>query len=322
VSAYSVRNQVAVQKYRPTTSHTIFSREAWAALRNVTPLTLSDADLRELKGLNDRVSIADVVDIYLPLMRLLELQMAAARAAELAGKAAFLGQTPKPSPYIIALAGSVAVGKSTIARLLKAMLAGLGGKPHVELVATDGFLHPTRILVERQLMHRKGFPESYDLRRMLAFLGAVRAGEGRLKVPVYSHQSYDIVSGEYQAIDRPDILIFEGLNVLQTVSHAAAVASDFFDFSVYIDADPTSIESWFIERFLLLQDAAFQDPSSYFHHIAHLPRAEAVEMARRTWKRTNLPNLQENIQPTRARAHVVIHKGQSHFVDEVWLRRY
>jgi type I pantothenate kinase len=313
---------VARRKHRPTTSHTIFSREAWAALRGVTPLTLSDAEVNELKSLNHRVCIADVIDIYLPLIRLLELQMAATRAAELAGKAAFLGQTPKPSPYIIAVAGSVSVGKSTIARLLKAMLAGLGGKPRVELVTTDGFLHPTRVLAERNLMHRKGFPESYDLRRMLAFLSGVRAGEERLQVPVYSHQFYDIVPGEFQTIGRPDILIFEGLNVLQTVSHAAAVASDFFDFSVYIDADPESIESWFIERFLLLQKAAFQDPSSYFHHIAHLPRTDAVDMARKAWKRINLPNLLENIQPTRARTHVVIHKGPNHFVDEVWLRQH
>jgi type I pantothenate kinase len=283
---------------------------------------LSGDDIDELKSLNDRVSTADVVDIYLPLMRLLELQIAATRAAELAGKAAFLGQAPKPLPYIIALAGSVSVGKSTIARLLKAMLAGLNGKPRVELVTTDGFLHPTHVLKKRNLMHRKGFPESYDLRRMLTFLGAVRAGEERLQVPMYSHQFYDIIPGKFQTVDRPDILIFEGLNVLQTVSHAAAVASDFFDFSVYIDADPEIIESWFIERFLLLQKDAFQDPSSYFHHISHLPISEAVEMARNAWKRINLPNLLENIQPTRARAHLVIHKGPKHFVDEVWLRQH
>ena len=305
---------------RSIDTHQVFERAKWTPLAEGSPLTLSEADVAELKSLNDRVSIKDVAEIYLPLLHLIDLQMAAAREAERFVVASFLKQPASRSPYIIAVAGSVAVGKSTIARLLQAMLSRLPGRPHVDLVATDGFLHPNRTLTELGLMQRKGFPESYDLRRMLAFLRTARMEDRTLSLPIYSHESYDIVPNQLQVVDRPDIIIFEGLNVLQTVSHAAAVASDFFDFSIYIDAAPEDIERWYVERFLLLQRTSFQKPTSYFHNFSDLAESEAVALAKRIWQEINLPNLVQNIQPTRARARVVIQKGSDHLVNTVWLR--
>ncbi len=302
-------------------SHLVFGRQDWAALRASTPLALSDAELEDLRGLNERVSLAEVRDIFLPLSRLLNLHVAAARSLNAVVESAFLGRPAARTPYIIGVAGSVAVGKSTFARLLRAVLARWPDHPRVDLVTTDGFLHPTRVLEERGLMGRKGFPESYDLRRMLAFLAKAKSGEPKLRVPVYSHEAYDIVPGEFQTVDRPDILIFEGLNVLQAVAAAPAVASDFFDFSIYLDAEVPVIESWYIERFLLLQRTVFQRPTSYFHRYKDLSRDEAVEVARSIWRDINLPNLRENIQPTRERARLVVRKGAFHAIEEIWLRR-
>ncbi len=304
-----------------TGRHLVFTRKEWAALRANTQLPLSVSDLNQLRGLNDPVSLEDVVDIYLPLSRLLNLHITAARNLSGVVEAGFLGRPSAAAPYIIGIAGSVAVGKSTFARLLQALLARWPDHPRVDLVATDGFLLPTRVLEERKLMRRKGFPDSYDLRQMLAFLTSVKAGVPDLRTPVYSHEAYDIVPDRFYTVDRPDILIFEGLNVLQTVSHAAVVASDFFDFSIYLDADPAMIEEWFVARFGVLQREVFHRPSSYFHHYKDLSPEQAAEMARRAWRHINLPNLIENIQPTRERANLVIRIGSHHAVEELWLRR-
>jgi type I pantothenate kinase len=261
-----------------------------------------------------------VADIFLPLSRLLNLQVTAARCLGLV-QDTFLGRSLHAPPYIIGVAGSVAVGKSTFARVLQAILSRWPDHPKVDLVTTDGFLYPTKELERRNLMRRKGFPESYNLRRMIAFLAEVKSGHASVSAPVYSHVTYDLVHDHQQIIRRPDILIFEGLNVLQTNAGASLLASDFFDFSVYIDAQTQDIASWYRERFLLLQRTAFQEPSSYFHHYKDLPVAEASAMADKLWREINLPNLERNILPTRERARIVLRKQASHRVGEIWLRR-
>jgi type I pantothenate kinase len=299
----------------------IFGREEWAALRANTPMSLSDAELEALRGVNEPVSVADVAEIFLPLSRLLNLYVLAARGLTTVVEGAFLGRPSMAPPCIIGIAGSVAVGKSTLARVLQAVLGRWPDHPRVDLVATDGFLHPTRVLEARGLMRRKGFPESYDLRRMLEFLAAVKAGEAGLRVPVYSHEAYDIVPGRFQRVDRPDVLIFEGLNVLQAVAGAPVVASDYFDFSIYLDAEAEAIEGWYVERFMALQRTVFQKPSSYFHHYRDLSAADAEATARNIWRQINLPNLRDNIRPTRERARLVIRKDASHAINEIWLRR-
>jgi type I pantothenate kinase len=301
-------------------SYLAFDRRDWAKLRSNTPLTLSAAELAKLQGLNEKMSLADVTDIFLPLSRLLNLHVAAARSLTQV-QDAFLGRPAARAPYVIGIAGSVAVGKSTFARVLRAVLAHWPDHPHVELVTTDGFLYPRKVLEERDLMRRKGFPESYDLRRMIGFLAELKAGVEQVEAPVYSHQTYDIVPGELQVVRRPDILIFEGLNVLQPTTGASVFASDFFDFSIYLDADEKVIESWYIDRFLLLQRTAFQKPSSYFHHYKDLGEADAREVARGIWSAINLVNLQENIRPTRQRARLVMHKAPDHSVDAIYLRK-
>ncbi|WP_211314162.1 type I pantothenate kinase [Humitalea rosea] len=306
---------------RQVTPYHVFNRQQWSALRANTPLLLSDADLTSLRGLNEPVSLADVAEVYLPVSRLLNLHVTAARNLGSVVESAFLGRPAAATPFVIGVAGSVAVGKSTFARVLQATLSRWPDHPRVELVTTDGFLHPTRFLEERGLMRRKGFPETYDLRRMLAFLASMKAGEPNLQVPVYSHETYNVVPGRFQIVDRPDVLIFEGLNVLQTVPGASIVASDFFDFSIYLDADPVDIERWYVDRFLLLQKTAFERPASYFHHYKDLPVEEARTVAKGIWQEINLPNLLLNVQPTRDRARLVIRMGQTHAVEEVRLRR-
>jgi type I pantothenate kinase len=296
-----------------------FARPDWARLRANTPLLLREIDLAALRSLNEPVSLAEVADIYLPLSRLLNLHVDAARSLTRVTDA-FLGRPIAAPPYIVAVAGSVAVGKSTFARVLQALIARWPDHPKVALVTTDGFLHPNAALRQRGLMARKGFPESYDLRRMIRFLAAVKAGESAVSAPVYSHTAYDIVPGETQIVERPDVLIFEGLNVLQTVN-TAVVASDFFDFSVYIDADENDIETWYLNRFLLLQRSAFQSPESFFHHYKDLDETAARAAGAEIWRDINLVNLHENIQPTRPRARVVLRKRADHAVGEVWLRQ-
>lgn len=304
-----------------------FPRDEWAALRSNTPLTLTEGDLAALRGVNERLSLTDVVEIYLPLSRLLNLHVRSAR--QLNGvKDEFLGRLVGTRPYVIGIAGSVAVGKSTFARVLQALLARWPDHPRVALVTTDGFLYPNAVLTERGLMKRKGFPESYDRRRMLTFLSDLKAGKEKATAPVYSHEAYDILPGVEQTIEQPDILIFEGLNVLQTGTIDPAsgkapsvIVSDFFDFSLYVDADEALIEPWYIKRFLSLQRTVFQNPRSYFHHYKDLSEAEAVKVARQIWAEINLANLRENILPTRERAHLVLRKRADHTIGEVWLRQ-
>lgn len=304
--------------------HRIFSREEWASLRADTPMTLTAAEVERLQSLNDPVSLEEVETIYLPLSRLLSLYVAATQRL-FAATRTFLNTDGGKTPYIVGIAGSVAVGKSTTARLLRALLSRWPNTPRVALVATDGFIFPNAVLARAGLMERKGFPESYDMPALLAFLSAVKAGQQSVSAPVYSHLSYDIVPGAADIVERPDILIVEGLNVLQTPEPTegggAPFVSDFFDFSIYVDADEALIGDWYIERFKTLRNTAFQDPRSYFHRYASLSDSEAETMATGLWNRINLPNLRANIAPTRPRADLILRKGASHRVEEVALRR-
>ncbi len=297
----------------------VFSRPQWAELRANTPLLLGEADLAALRSLHEPVGLDEVADIYLPLTRLLNLHVNAARGLNRVTDS-FLGRPAAAAPYIVGIAGSVAVGKSTFARVLQALLARWPEHPRVALVTTDGFLQSNSVLQARDLMTRKGFPESYDLRRMIRFLADVKSGAPRVEAPVYSHMSYDIVPGAVQTVERPDVLIFEGLNVLQAAP-ATVVASDFFDFSVYIDADEADIERWYLDRFLWLKRTAFQSPASFFHHYKDLPDQAARAVGAEIWHGINRRNLHENIRPTRPRARVVLRKGADHAVREIWLRQ-
>jgi type I pantothenate kinase len=297
-----------------------FHREEWAALGSNTPLHLSEEDLSALCSRYERLSLTEVVEVHQPLSRFLNLHVKAAQNLSLV-RDSFLRRPVVRSPFVIAIAGSVAVGKSTFARVLQAVLARWPDHPRVELITTDGFLYPNAVLERRGLMKRKGFPESYDLRRLIHFLAAVKAGTDEIEAPVYSHLTYDIVADAQQTIRQPDILICEGLNVLQAPGGAAVVASDFFDFSIYIDAEEEDIEQWFIERFMLLQRTAFQEPQSYFRRYRDLPQDEARQFASGIWREINLVNLRENIQPTRQRADLVLRKQSDHSLEEVWLRK-
>ena len=310
---------------RDLSPHRIFTRAEWARLRADTPMTLTGEDLTRLRGLNDPISLNDVVEIYLPLSRLLSLYVGAAQGLHQATRT-FLGTTDGVTPFIIAIAGSVAVGKSTTARVLRTLLTRWPNTPKVDLVTTDGFLLPNATLLREGLMERKGFPESYDLSALLAFLRDIKAGKGHVTAPVYSHLTYDIVPGQMITVDRPDILILEGLNVLQTSrlprdGRVAPFVSDFFDFSIYLDADEAEVRRWYVERFLSLRGTAFQNPKSYFHRYAALSDREAREMALSLWTRINLVNLFDNILPTRPRADLIINKGADHSIEKVALRR-
>ena len=305
-------------------SHTHFTREAWARLRSAVPLTLDEADLLKLRGANEPTSLKEVEDVYLPLTRLINLHVNAAHGLARVTDD-FLGRPPAKRPYVVAIAGSVAVGKSTVARLLRALLSKWPDTPRVDLVTTDGFLHTNEVLERRGLAERKGFPESYDVRRMIQFLSDVRS-TGRGEAPVYSHHVYDVIPDRVERVDAPDILIFEGLNVLQIGAgpdgaRAPFTASDFFDLSIYIDADPADIARWFEERFMLLRATAFQDPTAFFHRLAVLDEEEARAIARRIWRDVNERNLVENILPSRARADLILRKGAGHKVDSLWLRK-
>jgi type I pantothenate kinase len=300
-----------------------FGRREWAALRAATPMTLSAADLPHLEGLGDVLSLAEVEEVYLPLCRLLSLHIEAARGVRRA-TGEFLGRSLAGTPYLIGLAGSVGVGKSTIARVLRSLLAQLPHRPTVELVTTDGFLYPRAELERRGLMSRKGFPDSYDRRRLIAFLAAVRAGVPDLTVPVYSHLTYDLVPGRERVISRPEILVVEGLNILQSWDREQperAVVADFLDFSIYVDADVAHIREWYVDRFLTLRRTAFRDPASFFHRYAPLTDAEATRTAGQIWEEINYPNLVGNILPSRERATLILRKGADHLVRQVRLRR-
>ena len=296
-----------------------FSRPEWAALRASTPLTLTEADIDEIRGINVALSLGEVENVYLPLSRLLNLYVRASHQL-FSVTDTFLGKPNTPVPYVIGVAGSVAIGKSTSARVLRALLSRWPDHPRVDLVTTDGFLLSNATLEGRGLMHRKGFPESYDRRRLLAFVADLKSGADQVSMPVYSHLAYDIVEGETRRVTRPDILIVEGLNVLQGGATGAFV-SDYFDFSIYVDADPIDIEEWYVARFLTLRDTAFRDPASYFHRYIGLSDEEAVAESRRIWREINLLNLEANILPTRDRATLILHKNADHGVGGVSLRR-
>jgi len=302
-----------------------FARAEWAQLRADTPLTLTHEDLTRLKSLHEPISLEEVIEIYLPLSRLLALYVAATQGLFKATQR-FLGAEDGKVPYIIGVAGSVAVGKSTTSRVLKALLSRWPNTPKVELITTDGFLLPNRALEEAGLMDKKGFPESYDNRALVRFLSAVKAGRRNVEAPVYSHLVYDVLPDEKIVVDRPDILIVEGVNVLLAPrpprdGRARPFVSDFFDFSVYLDADEDVLKDWYVGRFLALRETAFRDPKSYFHRYAQLTDVDAVATASTIWTKINLVNLHDNILPTRQRADLILKKQDSHMVQEVALRK-
>ncbi|HEY6027788.1 MAG TPA: type I pantothenate kinase [Pseudolabrys sp.] len=302
-----------------------FARSAWAAMREDAPMTLTSDEVQRLHSLHDRLDIKEVEDIYLPLSRLLSMYVDATQRLFVAQER-FLRTEDAKMPYIIGVAGSVAVGKSTTARVLQALLARWPHVPKVDLVTTDGFLYPNAVLAREDLMEKKGFPESYDLPALLRFLTDVKAGRRPARAPIYSHLIYDVIPNQWVEVDRPDILIVEGLNVLQTGrlprdGKAIPFVSDFFDFSVYLDAEEDVLKNWYVDRFLTLRGTAFRDPKSYFHRYARLSDKEAVETASDIWERINLVNLHENILPTRQRADLILKKCRDHTIENVSLRR-
>ncbi len=297
-----------------------FDREEWADLRAATPLTIRERDLVALRGINEQIDLDEVAAVYLPLTRLLNLYVSATQNLHKVS-ATFLGAMAPKVPYVIGIAGSVAVGKSTFARILQALLARWPEHPRVDLITTDGFLFPNAVLEDRGIMNRKGFPESYDTKTLLTFLRDLKSGSLDVKAPVYSHVVYDIVDGETVSVQQPDILIIEGLNVLQVGSEANEFVSDYFDFSIYIDADEPDIEQWYIERFQKLRETVFREPDSFFQNFAHLTDEEGVNIARGIWREINGKNLVDNIEPTKSRASLIVAKGADHRVTDVHLRR-
>lgn len=311
------------ENYSP---YRMFSAERWAEFRADTPLTLEAEEVRRLRSLNDPVDLEEVRRVYLSLSRLLSAHVETSQSLFRQRQAFFNATDVTKTPFIIGIAGSVAVGKSTTARILKELLRRWPSSPKVDLVTTDGFLYPNSILQRRTLMDRKGFPESYDIGALLRFLSGIKSGRANVRAPIYSHATYDVMPGEFVTVDRPDILILEGINVLQVSDlprdgKAVPVVSDFFDFSIYVDAEEHLIRKWFVERFMRLRETAFTDPQAFFHRFSKLSDAEAVAMAEEFWGTINSRNLRENILPTRPRADLILKKGPNHLVEEVALRK-
>lgn len=313
------RDEDRVSPYR------FFSVKEWQEFKADTPMTLEEDEIERLRSLNDPISMEEVERIYLSMSRLLSTHVEALQQL-FKLRSRFLQFTGIKTPFIIGIAGSVAVGKSTTARILKELLARWPSSPKVDLITTDGFLKPNAQLKKEGLMERKGFPESYDVAEVLRFLSSIKAGEGKVKAPVYSHFKYDVMPEQSVTVDRPDILIFEGINVLQSrdmprEGENVPLVSDYFDFSIYIDADEADIENWYVTRFMGLRDTAFRDPASFFHHYSKSSEEEALSEARRLWETINRVNLRENILPTRPRADLILKKGKDHLVEKVALRK-
>jgi type I pantothenate kinase len=319
------RNAMSYPANLEYSPYRLFSRDEWARLRADTPMTLAESELQQLSGLIEELSVREVEEIYLPMSRLLNLYVAGAQQLHQVSSR-FLGHSDGKVPFILGVAGSVAVGKSTTARVLKALLARWPDHPRVDLITTDGFLLPNSELERRQLMERKGFPESFDTARLLNFLASVKSGAAQVEAPVYSHFHYDILPDQRTVIECPDILIVEGLNVLQPArmprgGEAIPFVSDFFDFSIYLDAEPFVIQEWYVTRFMRLRSTAFRDPGAYFHKYAHLEQGAARARALQIWRDINLKNLEENILPTRQRSRLILNKEADHKVGSVALRK-
>jgi type I pantothenate kinase len=316
-------DQLATERYSP---YRLFSAERWAEFRADTPLTLSAEEIRRLRSLGDPVDLEEVKRIYLSLSRLLSAHVEASQLLFRQRRDFLNVSDAVKTPFIIGVAGSVAVGKSTTARVLKELLARWPSSPKVDLVTTDGFLYRNEVLRRENLMERKGFPDSYDVGALLRFLSGIKSGQRNVQAPVYSHLTYDVVPGQFVTIDRPDILVFEGLNVLQPRElpkdgNFVPFVSDFFDFSIYIDADEDLNREWYISRFMRLRETAFRNPDSFFHRYSHLSDNAARAIAEGLWTNINLKNLRENIKPTRPRADLILRKGPNHLVEEVGLRK-
>ncbi|EOH91515.1 type I pantothenate kinase [Enterococcus villorum] len=297
------------------------AREEWREFYRNGQAPLTQNELDKIKSLNDRISMQDVRDIYVPLAHLIYLYMKEFESLSLS-KGLFLHKYVEVPPFIIGIAGSVAVGKSTTARLLQTILSRTFKRRNVQLITTDGFLYPNEVLKERGIMDRKGFPESYNMELLIDFLNRVKTGQEEIKVPVYSHDIYNIIPNEYELIQQPDILIVEGINTLQLPANQQIYVSDFFDFSVYVDADSSLIEKWYLDRFGALLDTAFQNPHNYYYQFAIGNREDAFKMAQEVWKNVNLKNLNEYILPTRSRADIILHKTENHIIDSIFMRKY